>query len=152
MSNAFSGVGTKFYRAVVDVHDGYSAIAEINSISGPGMTRDTIDVTNLDSTGGYREFIASFRDAGDITLDMNFTYAGYLVLKNDFESDTLRFYKIVLPDVAQTIFKFSGLVTQIPVNIPMDDKVTATCTIKISGSVAYWYGSTTTTTSGTYLV
>jgi len=51
-SKAIAGVGTKFKRwngsAWVD-------IAEINSITGPSMSRDTIDVTSLDSTGGYRE-------------------------------------------------------------------------------------------------
>lgn len=152
MSNAFSGVGTKFYRATVDVHDAYKAIAEITSISGPGMSRETIDVTNLDSTGGYREFIASFRDAGEVTLNMNFTHTGYVLLKGDFESNDLRYYKIVFPNTTQTIFSFSGLVTQIPVDIPLDDKVTATCTIKISGSVTVHNGSSTTTTTGTYMV
>jgi hypothetical protein len=62
-SDAFAGVGTVFKRGAV-------AIAEITSISGPNLTRGTIDVTNLDSTNGYREFIAGFRDGGEVTLSM----------------------------------------------------------------------------------
>ncbi|MFA5420140.1 MAG: phage tail tube protein [Bacteroidales bacterium] len=147
MPNAFSGVGTRFYRALVDIQDEYHTIAEVNSISGPGMTRDTIDVTSLDSTGGYREFITSFRDAGEISLSMNFTHDGYTVMKTDFEASAARYYKIVLPNTEQTVFKFAGFVTSCPIAIPMDDKVTADVTIKISGQVTFYAGSTTTTTT-----
>ena len=69
MSNAKAGVGTLFRRWSGTA---WVNIAEINSISGPNMSRDTIDVTSLDSTGGYREFIPGFRDGGTVQLAMNF--------------------------------------------------------------------------------
>ena len=62
-TSAISGVGTTLYRSTTSGGT-FAAVAEIPSISGPNMTRDTIDVTDLDSTGGYREFIAGFRDGG----------------------------------------------------------------------------------------
>lgn len=127
-SNAFSGVGTKFKRNSVDV-------AEVNSITGPNKTRGTIDVTSLDSTGGYREFIGGFRDAGTVTLNMNFTMATFNDFNEDFESATLQSYSIVLPDSGGTTFSFSGLVTDLGMAVPMDDKVTSDVTIKISGVV-----------------
>lgn len=127
-SAAFSGVGTTFNRDSV-------AIAEINSITGPNMTRDFIDVTSLDSTGGYREFIAGFRDGGEITLEMNFTPAGFNDLKDDYESDVAQNYTIVLSDAAATTLGFSGFVTSLGVAVPIDDKVTCNVTIKISGQV-----------------
>lgn len=137
-SNAFSGVGTTFSRSSAGSSGGgtsYSTIAEINNIDGPSMSRDTIDVTSLDSTGGYREFIASFRDGGEVTLDMNFTRDGYVDMKDDFESDSKVWYKITLNDTGNTELEFEGLVTALGVAIPMDDKVTASVTIKISGQV-----------------
>lgn len=140
MSNAVAGVGTRFRRwsgsAWVD-------IAEINSISGPGMTRDTIDVTSLDSTGGYREYITGFRDAGTISLAMNFTRSTYELMKNDFEDNSLQNYEIVLPDTENTTLEFEGLVTELPLNIPTDDKITADVTIKISGQVVINSGAST---------
>jgi predicted secreted protein len=113
----------------------FTAISEINNITGPSMSRETIDVTSLDSTGGYREFIAGFRDAGEIQFSMNFSQAGYLLMKDDFESDALRDYQIVLPDAGATTFDFSGLVVELPLDIPMDDKITCNISIKISGQV-----------------
>lgn len=135
MSNAFSGVGTSFKRSNMLSSPTYTAIAEVNSIDGPIMSRDIIDVTSLDSTGGYREFIGGFRDGGEVSLEMNFTIGGYNDMKDDFESDDLRDYQIVLPDTGATTIGFSALVTSLGMGVPTDDKVTASVTLKISGQV-----------------
>jgi len=140
-SNAIAGVGTLFRRW--DTSTGWASIAEVNSITGPGMTRDFIDVTSLDSTGGYREFIAGFRDGGTVTLAMNFTRATYDIMKADFESDDDVLYEIVLPDADVTSLEFMGLVTELPLTIPVDDKVTADVTIKVNGQVTVNSGTGT---------
>lgn len=127
-SNAFAGVGTVFKRNGV-------ALAEVNSISGPSKTRDTIDVTSLDSTGGYREFIGGFRDGGEVGLNMNFTMAGYNLLNTDFEASTLQTFTIVLSDAGATTFDFSAFVSNLTMSVQPGDKVTAEVTLKISGQV-----------------
>ena len=129
MTDAIAGVGTVFTRDSV-------AIAEIRNITGPGMTRDFIDVSNLDSTGGYREFIAGFRDGGELTFSMNFTIGGYDDLLLDYESESVQSYELILPDSGTTTFSFSGFVTNLPLNITPDDAVTVDVTIKISGQVS----------------
>ena len=139
-SSAVSGVGTKFQRWSGST---WVTLAEVNSITGPTMTRDFIDVTSLDSTGGYREFITGFRDAGTISCTMNFTHASYELLLADFESAVAQNYQIILPDVGDTGFCFEGLVTEIPLSIPADDKVTVDLTIKISGQVLINSGGST---------
>lgn len=139
-STAVSGVGTVFNRWSGSA---WVALAEINSITGPGMTRDFIDVTSLDSTGGYREFIAGFRDAGTVVLAMNFTRDTYELMKTDFESDTKGNYQIILPDAENTGLDFEGLVTELPLTIPTDDKITADVTIKITGKVEISSGGST---------
>lgn len=139
MSNAVAGVGT-----VVRKWDGVSAwdnIAEVTNISGPGMSREMIDVTSLDSTGGYREFIAGFRDAGTIVLSMNFTRAGLDMFQADFEDDTSKNYEIVLPDDDATSLEFEGLVQEFPLTVPTDSQITMEVTIKITGPVTVNSGS-----------
>lgn len=135
MSDAIAGVGTILKRSDMASSETYTAIGEITNIGGPSMSRGTIDVTSFDSTGGYREFIAGLRDAGEVTLSMNFTASGYSDMKDDFESDDARNYQIVLPDTATTTLQFAGLVTQLPLDIPLDDKVSCDVTIKVSGRV-----------------
>ena len=140
MSEAIAGVGTQF-RRWNPTSASWVTISEINSITGPGMSRDVIDVTSLDSTSGYREFITGFRNAGTLTLSMNFSRTEYELMKEDFESDIAVNYEIMLPDDENTSLEFSGLVTECPLTIPPDDKVTVDITIQISGEVTMNSGS-----------
>jgi predicted secreted protein len=127
-SLAVSGVGSQFLK-------GSAALAEITNITGPSMTRDFIDVTSLDSEDGYREFITGFRDAGTISLNMNFTEDSYAVIKLDFESPVAQTYSVILGNLENTTFTFQGLVTECPLTIPVDDKISVDVTIKITGKV-----------------
>ena len=71
---AISGVGTKFRRWSGSA---WAQLAEVNNISGPGLVRDLIETTHLGTTGGYKTFIAGFRDGGDVSFDMNFNRDDY---------------------------------------------------------------------------
>ena len=133
-SNAINGVGTILQRWD-ETSALWKAIAEITSIKGPGMKRDTIEVTNLDSTGGWKEFIAGFREGGTVSLSMNFTRDSYDLMMADFESDVVQNYEIVLPDDVATSFEFEGYVTELPLNITVKDAVSADCTIMVTGPI-----------------
>ena len=135
MTDAIAGVGTAFNRERDTSSDVFDAIAEVNSITGPGMTRAFIDVTSLDSTGGYREFIGGFRDGGQVTLNMNFTRDGYEQMRLDFTDDDSVNYQIVLPDTGATTLDFAAFVTDLPMSVTPDDKVTIDVTLKITGEV-----------------
>lgn len=148
---AVSGVGTKFRKWDAEATTPeWVAIAEVNSISGPTMTKDFIDVTSLDSTGGYRDFISGFRDGGTISLVMNFTYDNYLIMLDDFNalagSDEFD-YEINIDDTGEaatrSTFYFRGIVTECPVEIPTDDKITNNVTIKVKGKVYLKQGEST---------
>jgi predicted secreted protein len=139
-SQAISGIKTLFRRWNPSTSQ-FENIAEINSIEGPSMSRETIDVTTLDTTDGYRRFIAALRDPGDVTLSMNFRRDTYDKMKQDFESDTPGVYEIVLPDDDMTSLEFEGLVTELPLAINVDDKITSDVVIKISGKVEVESGS-----------
>lgn len=128
-SDAFAGVGTVFKRGIV-------GIAEIVSIIGPNLARGTIDVTNLDSTNGYREFIAAFRDSGEVVLSMNFTMATWQDFKDDFDDDDPVTYTIALPNTEATEFSFGALITALGMAIPFDDKVSSDVTLKIDGELS----------------
>jgi predicted secreted protein len=133
MSEAIAAVGTVFKRGNSFSSETFSAISEINSISGITASAEEIDVTSLDSTGGWREFIRGFRNAGTITLNMNWTRDNYITMLGDFESDDSINYQLVLPDTGETTIDFAGYVTELPMEIPTGDKVTMNVTIKVTG-------------------
>lgn len=138
MTNAVSSVGAllKKYTGAA-----WASVGEVINISGPTMSRETIDVTSLASTGGYREFIAGFRDPGTITFTMNFNRTDYETMKTDFESDTEQDYELILPDDDVTTLEFTGLVTELPLNLDPGSQITCNITIKITGQVTVNSGS-----------
>ena len=140
-SQAFAGVGTKFQRWNGATWDD---IAEVNAIEGPGMTKDTLEVTSLDTDAGSNEFITGFAEGGTVTLDMNFTRETYELMKDDFESDVVQNYRIQLADYDSepSTFTFGGLVIELPMGISADDKVTADVVIQVTSQVILDIGST----------
>jgi len=147
-TQAISGVGTEFHK-----WDGsaWAVLAEVTSIKGPGPKREQIEVTSLDSVGGYKEFIAGFREAGTISLTMNFRRSNYDLLLLDFESDVVQNYEIVLFDTVRTSFEFRGLVTEMPLNITAKDAITMDVSILITGKVVVNSGAETTAPSSALL-
>ena len=78
-------LGTKLQIGTTNKMD----VARLSSIGGLELSADTIDVTTLESDGGYREFIAGFKDAGEVALEGYFvptTGKGQKELYDLFES------------------------------------------------------------------
>ena len=67
------GLGTTFSFEKTGSEQANITIGNLTSIGEVGADADEIDVTTLDSTGGYREYISGFKDAGEIAL------SGYFV-------------------------------------------------------------------------
>ncbi len=138
-SKAIAGIGTLFRR-----WDGanWVDIAEIINLAGPSMTRNTIPVVTLDSADGYIEYLSGFRDGGNLTFTMIFRRDTYLTIVTDFESDTLQNYELYFEqDDDDTSIEFEGLVSEMPLTVPAEEKVTVDVTIKISGGPTLNSGS-----------
>lgn len=126
------------YNAVFERDDtGFSAIAEVVSITPPQMSKDTPDATHLGSPDGYREFISGLRDAGEVSLELNYvpSDATQALLRTDFDADTSRSYRITFPD-ASTI-TFDGFVTALSPSVPLDDKMALSVTLKVTGKPVF---------------
>lgn len=115
----------------------YVELGEILSINGPNMTKGAIECTHLNSSNRAQEFINGIRSGGAVTFSMNFIYAEYLKLKNEYDNnDYLAGFQILMPDSRGTIVTFDAIVTALGTNIPFNDRITVDCTLTISGSVA----------------
>jgi predicted secreted protein len=127
-----SAVGTQLKRGDGASAEAFTALAEVNSITNT-KTRETIDATTLDSTGGYMEFIASFRDGGEYTMNLNWSREAYEILNGDYEDDNSVNYQMVMPDTGSTTYDFTGFVTSLGKGASTKDKITMDCTIKVTG-------------------
>lgn len=109
----------------------FTTLAGVSNIGGPGMSRETIDVTAHDSPDGYREFIGGLRDAGEISIDLNYRPEVHDSLVEDLDAENPINYKLTFPD--GTEWAFPAILTEFEPEAPIDDKLAASATYKVSG-------------------
>lgn len=112
-------------------------IGGLTSIGGIEITADTIDVTTLDSDGGYREFIGSFKDGGEVPIEGFFEpdeASGQVDLQDSLDSGLAEDYKITFPTTPAAEWSFKGVVTAFKVgDVDVDGTINFGATIKVSG-------------------
>jgi len=118
---------------------GGTAIGNIISISGPNQSRDSIDISTMDSTNKFREFIPGMLDSGEITVEINYdgTAAGSANDLNTMKTNTAQTILITFNGTATSTASCSGFITAIGHAIPFDDKVTQSVGLKLTGSLTY---------------
>ena len=112
-------------------------VGGLTSIGGLELSADTTDVTTLDSVGGYREFIAGFKDAGEVSIEGYFdstTGKGQKELYNLFESGATETFTILFPSETKTSCEFEGVVTGFSTSAGLEDPISFSATIKVSGA------------------
>lgn len=132
-TNAAIGYGTAFKRGDGADPEVFAALAEVTAINGFSMSKDTVDATHMTSTNRYREFISGLRDAGEISIEINFDADSTEIANafTDFNANVSRNYQIVWADTSD--FEFAGFCVGLETGAPVDDKMTATLTYKITG-------------------
>lgn len=127
-TNAAIGYGAAF--AIYDGVSSYVAVAEVVNITPPGRTRDAVDATHMASPNKYREYIAGLLDAGEATIEINFVPAVSDVINTAMEAGVGTF-QITHPNGIR--LQFSAVVTNYEPDMPIDGKMVANVTFKVSG-------------------
>jgi predicted secreted protein len=134
-SNADIGHGAKFGIAPSGGST-YTYVAEVTSITPPGGTRDTVEVTHLESEDGYKEYIGALKDMGEASITVNYVPATSDALLAAFEEDGTQDFRILYPS-GTVALDFAGIVTGWELgDIVADDKMSATLTVKATGKPA----------------
>ncbi len=121
-------------------HSG-TTIKEVCDISGPAMKAGTIDTTSHDSTGGWREFVTTLKEGGEVTFQINYDPA-HATHKNAaggllkaFNDGTLEAFSVTFTDIAGSVWSFNAYVTGFVPKMPVEGKLSADVTLLISGAV-----------------
>lgn len=130
------GYGTLFKSGNGASPEVFATLAEVTNITPPAISRDTSDASHEESPGAWREFIAGLKDGGEISLELNFVpgNSASLALMNEFDLDGPQATKnrqVVFPD--GSYFAFAAILTAFEPDAPIDDKMTASATYKITG-------------------
>ncbi|MET9516385.1 phage tail tube protein [Streptomyces sp. NPDC002994] len=127
------GFGVQLKRGDGAGPEVFTAIADVTNLSGPGLSRETIDVTSHGSPDGWMEFLGGLKDGGEVSVDINYRPAFHDDLVDDFEDNAPRNYQVVFPDEASTTWGIKAILTGFEPEMPYDDKAAASLTLKVSG-------------------
>ena len=121
------------YNTDFSIYNGttYVEVAEVTSITWPGYARDAIDATHMNSADQFREFIPGLMDAGEVTIELNYIPAAADVLIAALTANAVGQFKIQHNAGVNVVFK--AIVTAYQPQAPVDDKMTASATFKVTG-------------------
>ena len=127
-----------FYGTTLKI--GANTIEEIVSISGPTLSVDMTETSNLGSTEQWKTYFPTWKDGGEITVkanyDMTNTYQDSVLDTVVLATQVSTAFTLTYPDTSA--FAFSGTVTKFtPSGEVGADKMELEFTIKITGKVTY---------------
>ena len=109
----------------------YVDIAEVVSITPPGVTREAVEATHLKSPDRYKEFIAGLKEAGEASLTLNFVPSASDAVFEAFDAASGK-YQITFPN--GVMMRFDGFFTAYnPPELTAEGKMEASATIKATG-------------------
>ena len=111
----------------------YTEVKEITSWNGPDGEASNIDVTHLKSLA--KEYLMGLADNGSYTLEINYLPddAGQILMRAARVSRLIQDFKVTLSD--GTGITFQGFVKNAPSSGAVDEKVSGSYNILISGAV-----------------
>lgn len=127
------------YGATFSLHNGTTLVAlgEVTAISLPNSQTAEVEATHFGSPNRRREFIAGLIDDGEGTFEMNLEPGGTTdaLIRAAQTAGDIRAYKIVIPKPSGT-WEITGtcIVRGYERNVPIDDRMTATLSVRFTGS------------------
>ena len=111
-------------------------VGKLTSVGEIQPEAEEIDITTLDSEGGYREFMQGFRDSGEVELSgyHDGGDAGQKALRSAFDSGKAGAFEVDFPDGAKVAF--GGFVKSHSIgSAEVDGAIGFGATVRISGAV-----------------
>jgi predicted secreted protein len=137
MTDAILGLGILY--AIDDGTTGlvFQTMGEVFEVVPPNQQTDEVEATHYASTGGYREFIGGLKDGGEVTFSINWIPGNPtdVILRNLHASSAVRDHRITFPNGAT--MKFPGWIRGFERATPLDDRMTATITVRVAGDTTY---------------
>lgn len=120
------------------------SIGKLMNIDWSGAIADDVELTNFDSPGGWKEFEAGLKDAGEITGDLRYDKS-YMETVLDAVGGDKESWALTLKDLCILICQ--GYIRSLGLAVPMGDSVTMPIAIKYSGKPYFPSSSSSSSSS-----
>jgi predicted secreted protein len=113
----------------------FVTLAEVISITPGESETDRIEATHMASPGRRREYIAGLVDSGEASIELNWIpgNATDLLLRRLQADGEVTQHRITINDSGVTL-TYDGAITGYSKSMPVDDRLTATVTVALSGA------------------
>jgi len=130
------GIGAEFHLEAT-AGGALTPLGEITGISLPNPQVAEVEATHFGSPNRRREYISGLIEDGEGTFEMNYVpgSATDALIRAALADHEQRGYMIVIPDGAGT-WEVTGdcIVTGYERNVPIDDRMTATLSVRFTGA------------------
>ena len=134
MADFETGLGSIFGVGDAASPQGFTALAKVVNMKPPSKSKADIEVTNLQSAGGYREYIAGLKESGECTVTVRCTAANITIIETEFARTAEWNYRITSNVTLNTIWTFAARLMDITYgDIIADDTLTAELRFKLTG-------------------
>lgn len=137
-STATSGFGTLLKLGDEASPEVWTTIAEITGLTGPGEKLDLIECTHMESPSNYKEYIPSLVDGGEVSIDLNFLPGNSVQqsIRTAMTARTKKHFQITWTNTGGTKYAFYGYVTSFQPSAKINDKLSASITIKVTSTIS----------------
>lgn len=138
------GTGLYVSDGVASPGTGWTKIADVKSITGPGYNVTIIDTTTHSTVGNFREKAAVLIDAGKLSFNVNFNpddptlapATGLMAALQALEEQDFQL-RLAASNPEHQMMSFSGFVTGHSFTFPVDNVQEAAVEIEIDGAVTW---------------
>jgi predicted secreted protein len=143
MTNAMIGYTSQVFFSDTSSPGVFTQVAEVIEITPPNAVADDVDATHFTSPNRTREYITGLIEPGEASFGMNRIPGGTteVALMALQTSGASRLWRFIWPN--GTMWEFVAYVKGYESASPIDDRMTATCTLKVAGSTTVTIGSPT---------
>lgn len=110
-------------------------VGGLTSIGGVEISAETSDVTTLDNTTGYKEYVGGFKDGGEVSLEgfLDGADAGQDAMYKAIDDQVAHKFSLVFPEAIGKTWSFNGLVTKFATSVALNDGIKFSASVKVSG-------------------
>lgn len=133
-------MASKYAAYGIALKKGGTEYANVKSISGPGLSLDTEDVTTHDQATSWEEVVGTILRSGEVSMDLVYDpadathkyAAGGLIY--DMVQKTIIAFTLVFPDTGATTWTFNALITGFEPSGDIGGALVGTAKFKLSGA------------------
>ena len=113
----------------------WEEITEVTNLSWDGISRNSIEVANLNTPDEYSNKIQGVLSANSITASINYTRDEWIKLIEDIETRGNKMYQIVFPNGEG--LEWEGFIMEVPLDMGSDAQMGGDVVFEIDGKADF---------------